>query len=83
MGSGIDVLCTQAFGAKNQRMIGVTFARGTLLTAFLFVPVAFLWYDLERILLSIGEYEERAWVNKDNSRAQKQETRVNMYFDVV
>lgn len=55
MGSGIDVLCTQAFGAKEPRLIGATLARGTLLTAALFVPVAFLWYDMERVLLSVGE----------------------------
>lgn len=54
MGSGIDVLCTQAFGAEKLRMVGVTFARGTLITAFVFPLVAFLWYDVERILLYFG-----------------------------
>lgn len=55
MGSGIDVLCTQAFGAKEYRLVGVVFARGTLLTTFLFVPVAILWYYMEGVLLFVGE----------------------------
>lgn len=70
MGSGIDVLCNQAFGAGNLRLVGVTFARGTLLTAFLFVPVAFLWYDMERVLLSIGEFED-ACNNNDNRQTKE------------
>eukprot|EP00903_Cladosiphon_okamuranus_P005780 g5728.t1 len=69
MGSGIDVLCTQAFGAKNQRLVGVTFVRGTFLTSFLFVPIAFLWYNMERVLLSIGQQPNIAHITGTFARA--------------
>lgn len=55
MGTGIDTLCAQAFGAGNNRLVGVIFARGTLLTAFTFIPVALLWYNMEYALLAMGE----------------------------
>lgn len=57
MGTGIDTLCAQAFGAGNNRLVGVIFARGTLLTAFTFIPVAFLWYNMEYALLTLGKRE--------------------------
>lgn len=54
MGTGIELLCAQAFGAKNNHLVGVAFARGTLLTAFLFIPVAFLWFYMENIMIAFG-----------------------------
>lgn len=53
MATGIETLSANAFGARQNRLIGVAFARGMLLTTFTFVPVAFLWYNMERILLVI------------------------------
>ncbi|CAM9377744.1 unnamed protein product [Ectocarpus fasciculatus] len=69
MGTGIELLCAQAFGAKNNRLVGVAFARGTLLTAFLFIPVAFLWYHMEDILLAFGQQANVAHVTGTFTRA--------------
>lgn len=55
MGTGIELLCAQAFGAKTNRLVGLAFARGTLLTGFAFIPVGFLWLHLERVLLVVGK----------------------------
>lgn len=56
MGTGIELLCAQAFGAKNNRLVGLAFARGTLLTTFAFIPVGFLWFYMESVLLAVGEW---------------------------
>ncbi|CAM9113335.1 unnamed protein product [Ectocarpus sp. 12 AP-2014] len=69
MGTGIELLCAQAFGAKNNRLVGVAFARGTLLTAFLFIPVAFLWFYMENIMLAFGQQENIAHVTGTFTRA--------------
>lgn len=55
MATGIDTLCAQAFGAGNNRLVGVAFVRGTFLTAFTFLPVALLWYNMEHALLAMGK----------------------------
>ncbi|CAM9871755.1 unnamed protein product [Scytosiphon promiscuus] len=69
MGTGIEVLCSQAFGAEQYRLVGVTFARGTLLTALAFIPVAILWFEMESILLAIGQQANVAHVTGEFSRA--------------
>ena len=57
MATGIDTLASQAFGAKNSRLVGVVFARGTLLTALIFfVPVTILWYYMGTVVLMLGEF---------------------------
>lgn len=56
MATGIDTLASQAFGANKSRLVGVVFARGTLLTAVIFfAPVAILWYYMESVVVTLGK----------------------------
>ncbi|CAM9770731.1 unnamed protein product [Pylaiella littoralis] len=69
MGTGIELLCAQAFGAKNNRLVGLAFARGTLLTTFAFIPVGFLWFYMESVLLAVGQQPNVAHITGTFSRA--------------
>ncbi|CAM9739756.1 unnamed protein product [Ascophyllum nodosum] len=70
MATGIDTLASQAFGAKNNRLVGVVFVRGTLLTALIFfVPVTILWYYMGTVVLMLGQDPAVAEVTGTFTRA--------------
>lgn len=56
LATGIDTLCSQASGAGQKRMMGVAFARGTLITILVAIPIAVLWYHLQDVLQAVGEF---------------------------
>lgn len=52
---GIDPVITQAHGARNARLLGVTFQRGMVLAVVVSAPNAVIWLLAERILLALGQ----------------------------
>ena len=55
MGSGMVGLCSQSFGAKNYQRCGDVFQRQLLILFVLCVPIAYIWLDTERLLLSLQQ----------------------------
>lgn len=52
MATALDTLCSQAFtGASNLHAVGVHLQRGILISLSLMVPIGFLWWNTESILL--------------------------------
>lgn len=54
MASALDALCSQAYGAKQYRLVGLQAQRGMLVLSLACVPLAMVWLQTERISLLIG-----------------------------
>jgi MATE family multidrug resistance protein len=54
MCSALDTLCSQAYGAKNYKMVGVVLQRGICILSIAMVFVCALWLTTEHFLLIIG-----------------------------
>lgn len=52
---GIDPVLTQAWGARNERLLGVTFQRGLVLALVVSVPNVLVWTVAEPILVALGQ----------------------------
>jgi len=52
---GVDPLVTQAHGAKNERLLGLTLQRGMAVAVLMSVPTAVLWLFTGRFLLLTGQ----------------------------
>ena len=52
---GIDPVLTQAWGARNARLLGVTFQRGLVLALVVSVPNMLVWTVAEPILVALGQ----------------------------
>ncbi|KAJ4956025.1 hypothetical protein NE237_012808 [Protea cynaroides] len=52
---GMESICGQAFGAKRHTLLGLSLQRTVLLLLFTAIPIAFLWVNVERILISCGQ----------------------------
>ncbi|PRQ28467.1 putative multi antimicrobial extrusion protein [Rosa chinensis] len=55
MGSAVETLCGQAYGAKKYDMLGVYLQRSTILLMATGIPVMFIYIFSEPILLALGE----------------------------
>ncbi|KAL0904511.1 hypothetical protein M5K25_026635 [Dendrobium thyrsiflorum] len=51
MGCTLEALCGQAFGAKQYNMLGVQLQKAMLVLTISCIPVAFLWFFTEKILI--------------------------------
>lgn len=60
----MEPICGQAFGAKNVRLLHKTLLMATALLLAVSVPVAFLWLNVDRILIGCGQDREIAAVAK-------------------
>ena len=60
--SGMDTLCSQAYGGKNYRLVGVYFQRATLLCLLVCFPIWALWLNAESILILLHQDPEVAAV---------------------
>ena len=52
--SGLDTLCTQAFGAKNYRMVGVVLQRGVFISAIGMILILSFWMLTGHVLVAVG-----------------------------
>lgn len=56
MGSAIDTLASQAFGAKNLHKVGVGLQRAFLILMFTTVlPMSFLWLFADKVLIALNQ----------------------------
>lgn len=64
-GTALDTLCSQSFTALkggNRIQVGIHLQRALLVLAFtLLLPVSLIWFNIERILLLIGQNAEVAY----------------------
>ena len=55
MGSTLETLCGQAYGAKNYRMVWIFLQRAEVVLNVTSIPIAILWMNMEKVLLSLGQ----------------------------
>ncbi|MCO5592055.1 hypothetical protein L7F22_046049 [Adiantum nelumboides] len=55
LGFALESLCGQAFGAKQLQKLGIYTQRAILVLNVTSIPLAFLWANIESILLSLGQ----------------------------
>jgi MATE family multidrug resistance protein len=56
LGSALDTLCSQSYtGSSDRFAIGKHLQRGIVLSFFVSLPISLLWWQAERILLSLGQ----------------------------
>ena len=55
LSSGMDTLCSQAYGGKNFRLVGVYFQRAILLSLLACFPIRALWLNAEPILILLHQ----------------------------
>ncbi|XP_072984964.1 protein DETOXIFICATION 16-like [Typha latifolia] len=60
MGSALDTLCGQAFGAKHFYMLGIHMQRAMLVLMLVSIPLAIIWACTGQILLLCGQDPEIA-----------------------
>lgn len=59
---GMDPLCSQAFGSKNFLLASVSLRRTTLLLLLSSIPIGFLWFNLETLMLLLHQNPDIARV---------------------
>lgn len=52
---GMEPICGQAFGAQRYKLLGLTLQRTILLLLLTSIPIAFLWFNMKKILLFCGQ----------------------------
>ena len=62
LSSGMDTLCSQAYGGKNYHLVGVYFQRATLLCLLVCFPIWALWLNAEFLLILLHQDPEVAAV---------------------
>ncbi|XP_010279420.1 PREDICTED: protein DETOXIFICATION 16-like isoform X2 [Nelumbo nucifera] len=60
MGSALETLCGQAYGAKQYHMLGVHTQRAMLILLVISIPLAFIWSYTSHILITLGQDVEIA-----------------------
>ncbi|KAH6827734.1 MATE efflux family protein [Perilla frutescens var. hirtella] len=60
----MEPICGQAFGAKNFRLLHKTLIMATSLLLAASLPIAFLWLNVDKILISCGQQRDIAVVAK-------------------
>lgn len=60
----MEPICGQAFGAKNSKLLHKSLIMATSLLLAASIPVAFLWLNVDRILITCGQQRDIAAVAK-------------------
>ncbi|XP_004515105.1 protein DETOXIFICATION 54 [Cicer arietinum] len=55
LASGLEPVCSQAFGSKNWELLSLSLQRMVLILLMAIVPISLLWINLERIMLFMGQ----------------------------
>ncbi|XP_062098575.1 protein DETOXIFICATION 48 [Humulus lupulus] len=55
---GMEPICGQAYGAKQRKLLGLTFQRTVLLLLSTSIPISFMWLNMKNILLWCGQDQE-------------------------
>ncbi|XP_042489573.1 protein DETOXIFICATION 54 [Macadamia integrifolia] len=56
--SGLEPVCSQAFGSKNWDLISLSLQRTVLILLMASIPISFLWVKMEAIMVSMGQDRE-------------------------
>ncbi|RIA90791.1 mate-domain-containing protein [Glomus cerebriforme] len=56
--SALDTLCPQGYTSGNPKMVGVYLQRAIIILLLGFIPVSFIWWKSEIILIYLGQDEE-------------------------
>ncbi|EFJ30475.1 hypothetical protein SELMODRAFT_270709 [Selaginella moellendorffii] len=51
LGSALETLCGQAYGAKQYHLLGVYMQRAMILLNIVCLPIAVMWYNMEHVLV--------------------------------
>uniref|UniRef100_A0A5B7BXK5 Protein DETOXIFICATION n=1 Tax=Davidia involucrata TaxID=16924 RepID=A0A5B7BXK5_DAVIN len=57
---GMEPICGQAFGAQRHKLLGLSLQRTVLLLLLTSIPIAFLWFNMKKILLFCGQEDDIA-----------------------
>ena len=60
LGSAVETLCSQAFGAKNYRLVGVVLQRGVWISGISCILTWILWINTELLLWMVHQKESVA-----------------------
>ncbi|CAO3586916.1 unnamed protein product [Absidia cylindrospora] len=61
MATALDTLCSQAWtGAKDKTLVGVHLQRALIILGIMFLPIAGVWWNGERILLALNQEPDLA-----------------------
>ncbi|WCJ26067.1 MATE efflux family protein [Euphorbia peplus] len=60
----MEPICGQAYGAKNYKLLHKTLFMTIFLLLFISMPVAFLWLNVDKILIHFGQQEDISLVAK-------------------
>ncbi|CAM6097945.1 unnamed protein product [Calypogeia fissa] len=55
LGTGLETLCGQAYGAKRYHLMGVYLQCAIIVTNLTLIPILLLWFNMEKILLVVGQ----------------------------
>ncbi|MFS7959539.1 putative multi antimicrobial extrusion protein [Helianthus anomalus] len=58
MGSALETLCGQAYGAKQYHMLGIQMQRAMITLTALCIPLAIIWFYTTTIFIALGQDEE-------------------------
>nr|CAD1842706.1 unnamed protein product [Ananas comosus var. bracteatus] len=58
MGTALDTLCGQAYGAKQYHILGIQMQRAMFVLLLASVPLAFIWANTSQILIAVGQNPE-------------------------
>ncbi|KAL7588493.1 hypothetical protein Lser_V15G37164 [Lactuca serriola] len=58
MGSALETLCGQSYGAKQYHMLGIQMQRAMLTLTTLSIPLAFIWFYTPTIFIALGQDQE-------------------------
>ncbi|CAA7408497.1 unnamed protein product [Spirodela intermedia] len=60
MGTALDTLCGQAYGAKQYHMLGIHLQRAMVVLLLATIPLSLIWASTSRILMALGQNPEIA-----------------------
>ncbi|CAN4090186.1 unnamed protein product [Withania somnifera] len=60
MGSALDTICGQSYGAKQYHMLGIHLQRATIVLFLVSIPLAYIWANAGHILVTLGQSPEIA-----------------------
>ncbi|XWS39013.1 hypothetical protein CRYUN_Cryun18bG0013600 [Craigia yunnanensis] len=55
LATGMESLCSQAFGSRNVSVASLTLQRTILMLLLASIPIALIWFNLELLMLSINQ----------------------------
>ncbi|KAJ9675262.1 hypothetical protein PVL29_024283 [Vitis rotundifolia] len=58
LASGLEPVCSQAYGSKNWELLSLSLVRMVLILGVAIIPISFLWVNLDRVMVAMGQDKE-------------------------